>query len=101
MKTTTAHDLALSITLALRAAFGGDSQVSDKVIGMAVFGHANNASAAWTQEYLVEVIDAAAKITFDKWEECGALLPEIRESICEGYRAARLPGMGGTHAPIL
>ena len=101
MSTLAPRDLATSITLALRSAFGGDSQVSDKVIGAAIFGHANNASVSWSEEYLVEIIDEAARITFDKWEECGARLPEIRESICEGYRAARLPGMGGTHAPLL
>jgi len=99
MSTLAPRDLALSITLALRSAFGGDSQVSDKTLGAAIFGHANNASTPWSEEYLVEVIDAAAKITFDKWEECGALLPEVREAIVEGYRgAARLLG---THAPVL
>ena len=92
------RDLATSITIALRSAFGGDSQVSDKIIGMAVFGHANNASVAWSKEYLVEVIDVAAVLTHAKWEECGALLPEVREAIVEGYRAARLLG---THAPVL
>ncbi len=101
MSTLAPRDLATSITLSLRSAFGGDSQVSDKVIGMAIFGHANNASTPWTQEYLVEVVDAAAALTHAKWEECGALLPEVREAIVEGYRAARLPGMGGTHAPVL
>jgi hypothetical protein len=93
--------LATSITIALRSAFGGDSQVSDKVIGMAVFGHANNASAAWTEDYVREVIDAAAALTFAKWEECGAVLSETSEAIVEGYRAARAGQVGATHAPVL
>ena len=99
MSTLAPKDLALSITLSLRAAFGGDSPVSDKTIGAAIFGHANNASVSWTWEYLSEVIDTAAALTFAKWEECGARLDEVRASIVEGYRDARAARR--THAPRL
>jgi hypothetical protein len=100
MSTLAPRDLATSITIALRSAFGGDSQVSDKVVGMAIFGHANNASTPWSEEYLVEVVDAAAALTHAKWEECGAVLSEIIETILAGYHEARA-SQKGTHAPVL
>ena len=100
MSTLAPRDLALSITLALRSAFGGDSQVSNKTVGAAIFGHANNASVAWSEEYLAQVIFAAAELTFAKWEECGAVLSEIIETILAGYHEARA-SQKGTHAPDL
>ena len=66
----------------------------------AIFGHANNASVAWSEEYLAQVIFAAAELTFAKWEECGAVLSEIIETILAGYHEARA-SQKGTHAPDL
>lgn len=75
---------------ALATAFGGWSQFPDRVVGAAIFGHFNGggvaAAGGVTPE---EVMDAAAALVVERWEDCGVEFAPTRAAIQGGFDAAR------------
>jgi hypothetical protein len=65
----------------LAVAFAGYSQVSDKVLGMAIKGHVNNGNLGTANlEELCDRAAAAVADRWDRWEE----YPKIRSDIAAG-----------------
>lgn len=75
---------------ALATAFGGASQFPDAVVGQAVFGHFNNGGNATAGGVTPdEVMDAAAALIAERWEDCGVEFNPTRAAIQGGFDAAR------------
>ena len=89
------HAQAQSIISSLTTAFGGASQYGEAIVGAAIFGRANNAPSPWKADEVRDLIDAAAALIAEYWDE---EVDAITSEILFGYRGAR-EEVQGTDAP--
>lgn len=88
--TPAATEAAMHVIEALATAFGGWSQFSDETVGAAIFGHFNNGGTATAGGATAdEVMDAAAHLLAERWEDCGVEVEPTRSAIAAGFAAAR------------
>jgi hypothetical protein len=88
--TTTALDAAGGVLNALATAFGGWSQFGDATVGQALHGHFNNGGTATAGGVTAdEVMDAAAHLLAERWQDCGVEVEPTRAAIAAGFAAAR------------
>ncbi len=79
---------AFLILDALATAFGGWSQFSDETVGAAIFGHFQNGGNATAGGVTPdEVMDAAAFIIAERWQDCGVEVEPTRIAIAAGFAA--------------
>lgn len=84
--TTAATEAATFVLEALATAFGGWSQFPDEIVGDAIFGQFNNGGPARRGGTADEVMDAAASILAERWQDD---LATTRAAIAAGFDAAR------------
>ncbi len=79
----------------LATAFGGYSQVPDRVVGMAIIGQVNNNGLEFGPKELDDVVNAIC----DRWEDQNPNPDEIRRDILEGIKegAKDWPRKGNEH----
>jgi len=88
--TAAATEAAGLVLDALATAFGGWSQFSNETVGEAIFGHFNNGGVARALGNTSdEVMDAAASLIAERWEDCGVEFAPTRIEIAAGFAAAR------------